>query len=793
MGMQDIWVKRPMLWITMAYILGVLISINIFLGSLVLLIMAASLLCISFILIRKNRWQYSFPIILIVFMLVGILNCNRVWYRKSILPDFADKNVTVQGQIIDFPHYGGDKDVYVIKTRSIVHGQKVIAVDDRIYLAIYKDKSKISPRYHKGDILAIRGSIAIPPGRRNPKCFDYRAFLKRQGINATMGVRPYSISYIGKGKINPLEKCIYNSRIKMERVIDSCVGDVYAKFIKTIILGERWLLPSDISEDFAQTGLAHILSISGLHVGFILAGISFILDRFYLSRISAFSIKTFIIVLYCALIGAPHTAIRSTIMAIVYLGGQVLDKKADPLNTISIAAFCILLLNPLAIMDVGFQLSFIAVLGIISFYERFNQKFIHFPRYIRVSISTTLAAQIGVWPIIAYNFNTISPISLIANIVLVPLAGLLIILSFLFIPIITILPIAGNSLGLILSSLCNMIIQINRFMSNIPLGFMYIISLPVIFIICYYVFLFVMSKGGDRFKIYRNKLLICLICVMIFSVVMPFFDHSFKVVFVDVGQGDCIYIRTPDRKNILVDGGGRPKWQGGDFDVGKDIVVPFLLKNGVGSIDLMVASHGHDDHIGGLVSVAGMLPVKNIMYYPSRDKSETYNSLMYLSNEKKIKHIRASAGQRYKIGQNVYMDVLYPPNDQDIVNRLYEQNENNLSLVLLVQYGDSKLLLTGDIEQGVERYLASQGMIPVDILKVPHHGSSTSSSEDFLNEISPKGAIIQVGKNNFGHPNPEVINRLEDRDVAIFRNDINGAIICTYKKGKWVIHYMLGD
>ena len=181
------------------------------------------------------------------------------------------------------------------------------------------------------------------------------------------------------------------------------------------------------------------------------------------------------------------------------------------------------------------------------------------------------------------------------------------------------------------------------------------------------------------------------------------------------------------------------------------------------------------------------------MEYPPREQSTQYQTLRDLVDNKGIERIVAMNGQTYKIGKEMFLDIIYPVTDTEILNRLYKQNENNLSLVIRVRCQDTSILLTGDIEGDVESYLSDVWNESVSLLKVAHHGSKTSSAEEWINVLEPSIAVIQCGKNNFGHPDPNVVQRLEGRGTQVFRNDKDGAITLRYKEGKWYISTIVKD
>ena len=236
----------------------------------------------------------------------------------------------------------------------------------------------------------------------------------------------------------------------------------------------------------------------------------------------------------------------------------------------------------------------------------------------------------------------------------------------------------------------------------------------------------------------------------------------------------------------MIDGGGEP-----GTDIGNDVLLPFLLKNGVASLDLVIMSHSHDDHISGLQPVLSQLKTRTFMEYPPQEDNPVYLEMKKTIEERGIQVISAARGQSYRIGEETLIHVLHP--DPDHVQTLYQDNENNLSLVILMECGDAAVLFTGDIEKGVEYYLAGRMDKRASVLKVPHHGSNTSSTDVFLEVVSPQTAVIQTGTNFFGHPHPEVLDRLESRNIKVYRNDIHGAVILQYHDGSWTIHTMFND
>lgn len=789
-----VWVKRPAIWLTSAYIIGIVIGTR--LGKeLALFVSVAAVLVVAIAWVLERKNDAGLIPVLILFGLLGILAVLAKQNILNPLRDLTGKIVEIRGQIVESPRYDEQRDIYVVETFLIVADGEKWDARTRVQVTVYsEDQQKQRQRYSYGDIVEVRGRLEQPPSQRNPKGFDYRAYLQKRGIYNLMSVQPYSIKKTGVGNTPYVQSLIYGLKSRAEAVFDRYVGGDEGALVKTMLLGQKWLLPSEIQRDFQVTGLSHVLAISGLHVGFIVAALSFVAKLFCLTKRQAFIFQICLLCLYCAMVGAAPSVVRAVVMAALLLGAKAVGREPDMLNNLFLAAFSILLFRPLDLFDVGFQLSFGAVVGIILFAERFKKWLKFLPGWMAAGISVTLSAQLGVWPIIAYYFNNFSIVALIANLFLVPLAGVIVLMGFALMVGALLGPGIGVFVGPVLKFLCFLLMKGNEVFTAIPWAFVRVISPSLLFMVCYYLTVWFLSPEKPAWM--KRPVPWCgamAVMLLLVGVLTPLLDNDLEVVFLDVGQGDCIYIRTPDEKHILIDGGGKSENYTGTFDVGEDVVVPFLLKNGVGRLDLVVMSHVHDDHIGGLIAVLENIPVKVFMEYPPGEKSDNYRRLKELVLEKGIKNMYAYSGLSYKVGKDVRLDVVYPDAEGKQPEALFDRGDNNRSLVFLLRYRDAAVLFTGDIEADVEKYLTMNWNLPIDILKVAHHGSNTSSTNEWLEVLKPKLAVIQVGKNAFGHPHPDVMQRLEDKGTKVLRNDRHGAVIASYKGTKWHVRWMVNE
>lgn len=287
---------------------------------------------------------------------------------------------------------------------------------------------------------------------------------------------------------------------------------------------------------------------------------------------------------------------------------------------------------------------------------------------------------------------------------------------------------------------------------------------------------------------YKKRIIIILLSVILLFFIFHFIPKNLKIYFVDVGQGDCTFIVTPKNKTILIDGGGST---GSDFDVGESTLIPYILDRGYKKIDLMFISHFDQDHVGGLLTVLKELKVNRVCISKQEENSENYQKFLEIVKEKDIPVTIVKLGDKIKIENSLYFDILWPQEDKITENRI-----NNNAIVMKLNYNGFSCLFTGDIEKIAEDKIVSlykdKFVLESDILKVAHHGSKTSTTENFLELINPKNCLIGVGKNNlFGHPSNEIVERLEKLDVKVYRTDINGEIsIIVNNKGKYIINSM---
>lgn len=546
-----------------------------------------------------------------------------------------------------------------------------------------------------------------------------------------------------------------------------------------------------------------MLAVSGSHITYIISAFSILMEKKN-KRITKILTIIFLI-FFMALTGFTASVVRASIMGILILTAGLVHRKSDTINNLGISSLIILICNPYTIIDAGFWLSFAGTMGIILLEEPINSYFQKFKickiksiSWIINSFTITFAANIIIIPIMAYMFSTFSMTFWISNILAAPVMEFVTIYGFLIYFIsIFLLPLA-KFLGIILNFSLNSLIKIAEITSLIPGSSIYIKTPYLLKCIIYYLILFLIFNWKRiKEKLENNKILekikknsykyisIILIFIILTNTISNKIFQEIKIYFVDVGQGDSTLIQTIEGKNILIDGGGS---EFGSFDVGESILLPYLLDRRITTIDYLMISHFDSDHIGGVFAILENLEVKNIIISKQGETSENLKKFYEITNNKGIRTIIVKKGDIVEIDKYSHFEILFPED-----NLIEDNILNNNSIVARFNSLNFSILFTGDIEKIAEKRLcelySGTDKLEAFVLKVAHHGSKTSSTEEFLELVKPKIALIGVGKNNnFGHPNIDVIERLENMGSKIYRTDNCGEIIIRINRKKLQIH-----
>ncbi len=766
---------HPFIPITTCFIIGLLLGSYLQLPTLSVAITLVFITALLLIFRKK-----PFFLIFVLLVLFGMFR----FHIYKLLPEhhiahFIDhlgiEKVHIEGDIVEEPEESPSKISCLIKLTEL----EGVPVQGNILLTIKDANPDTAPSY--GDHIAYRGTIFRPLKNNNPFSFNYQEYLENNNI--------HGLSYLYKADytLTKRSKDLYYYLIVVPRNwirnrINKFYTSGYSGFLKAILLGEKSSLPPQLRQDFASSGLSHILAVSGLHTGVIALIFLTIFQIVFRNRTAARILTIVLLIYYMLLAHAVPSVQRAVIMISLVLLAKILQKRISTINILFAAGFIILVINPLQLFSVGFQLSFISVFAILVIFQYLSRKLNPLRKnhkklfWLLNLVLLSLMVQIVLAPLTIHYFHTLALGGIIANVIAIPLISLVLplsILSILF-PISAVCAVyaAANKLLLFI------VFAISRFVALhkiLLFDFLYLNSFQILSLYAVLLMLILLWKHSDISKIKLYKFLSFSILIIIILVIPGFLrERNFEITILDVGQGDAIVIHTPARKTILIDTGDKTMQK----DYGEMVVVPYFKALGIKNIDLLILTHPHADHIGGAQTVISQIRIDKALIPRCEYESTLYDNVLSSLEENNIEVIYADTSLVFQEFNPVKLKILHPAYEYR-----NETNVNNYSIVLKAEYGDFAMLFTGDAEKEVEEILIENwgNKLDSDLLKVGHHGSNSSSTYEFLEHVSPEYAVISVGtKNRYDHPNKEVIVRIENCTEQLFRTDLDGAVIFTY-------------
>lgn len=634
---------------------------------------------------------------------------------------------------IDVPIFTNNSYELIINDYKINDKMITIYFDNIIgkyYVANDEKVKEFKDNYSFGDKIYIEGEISVPNNNTIPNNFNYKDYLYHKYI--------YYIIKIDKIKmISKNDNIFLNIKNSIYKRIEPIK---YNNYLYAFILGKSYYIDSEVLNNYKINGITHLFALSGLHVSMFSSIILFILKKIKLSEKLSYFITSLFLIFFAFIASFTPSIVRSVLFFILSSINNVYYLYVKPKYLLYIVFSILIFINPFYIYDTGFILSFCISFFILLFNEK-NKINNNLLSILVISILSTLSSL----PIIINMSYEINILGFINNLFFIPYV------TYIVFPL-SIIVVFISKLSFILNFLIIIMEYISKVSSNIFNIKLIFPKMSLFLIIIYYVLLILIVK-----KINLKKIFIIYLSFLYFRCD---FDKNNYVYFIDVGQGDSALIVTKNNKSVLIDTGGKV---GSNYSLMKSNVIPFFKSIGIRKLDYLFITHGDYDHAGYGIDLVNNFNVKN--RFTNKGK---YNSL-----EKKL-NIKSFNNSYIKI-DNV---EIYSLN-----SKLYN-NENSDSLVLLVIIDNYKLLFMGDASINTEKDIMNNYDIgDVFILKVGHHGSKTSSSEEFINSVNPKYSIISVGKNNkFGHPNKEVLDNLSNS--KIYRTDIDGSIMFKIKKDK---------
>lgn len=762
---------RPLFWHILVFIVGMIIGRLIGLPLIFVIILLVFSLFLAVWGLRRGRY-----LLLLLFALTaGIFWLMTSVASQAVFPIAGGNDVEISGMALS---NAMDKDEesysFYLDVKSI-NGSK--PENDLKVLVYGNDQQKIN----YGDILDINGYILRQRIFGNQNAFDYGQYLQHQGISATVSTAyGGSIIKTGEGGYAPL-RWIGWVHARLDQSFEQ-VGGRQGVFLAGIFLGEKSELSAQEKETLIETGIYHAFSVSGLHVGYILAIGMLCFGSMRRHRYLRLIVVGIMLVFYAALSGMVAPVIRSVIMGLLALAALAFDEKADIYTSLAVSALVCLLWHPLWLFDSGFQLSFVSVLGIaylLPFFRELLPSGGRIKKLLRDSFAVTFAASWASMPLIAYYFYNASFIGWLLSPTLLLLVGLAVMLCFaasllvLGSVFIATLPLYGAG------ALMSLVYRVADWAAALPGGHILTGRPPLYLLFIYYAALIILPLKLTKKEPSRRlrtamamffPLLIILggaLGINNATTSAYFSGDTLEVTFLDVGQGDSILIVTPEGNTLLIDGGGS---RDSDF-IGENVLVPYLNSRGIGQIDMVIASHPDIDHIGGLKSVFNKCSVDYLL--TADCFSDTMQKELEGWAEKADADIIYTCqGKKYLLEPDLYLFVYSPP-----AGRMYgEEDSNNGSIVCKLSYHDIDFLFTGDIEkEGLRQIIAPS--LASEVLKIPHHGSGNCYDKEFYESVAPQAVVISVGANNsFGHPAAKVVEYWQEKKISLYRTDLNGAI-----------------
>lgn len=637
--------------------------------------------------------------------------------------------------------------------------------NEKILIKLYEEQ-EIVP----GDEILVKGLIEKPQGRRNPGCFDYAMYLTSIGIVNTMTAEKLEI-LSADGSKSPQGRLYIMKEQFLARLEDSS-GKETAGLMRAIMFGEKCELGEETLEEFQKNGTAHVLAVSGLHVGIIYGFVSMLWR--WKKGILFFGLIMIFFSGYMIMASFSASVVRAVLMVWMHVFAKFTGRRYDISSSAFFVALLMLLHNPMYIFNSGFQMSFLAVLSLALMIPLVKKIY-------SGMLLGSIAVQAGLLPYIVYTFNYLSMASVFVNVPVIFLMGLIVPSGMCCFALSVNESVLFDIASAVVFGLCRILTEINA-MTGIDGVTVFMIKSPSFgWVAAYYLILlvFVSEEGRLMFLRKKRKQVVLMATLVIFASVSLEIvaGNDFKeaeIVFVDVGQGDCIHFRTDDGENYLVDGGGSAS-----YNVGRKTLKPYLLKNNAKIIDGAFVTHMHTDHYKGIVELCREGMVKKLYIYEGNKVNE--QMIIEDTGLKREDIVYLYKGQKLDLDENVKVDVLMPEKktDKEYLDMASGEADENLnSMILKITVKGHSVLATADVDKDCLDILTKEwgDELKCYVVKVPHHGSKYSISEDFIKSAAPDIAVFQVGKNNFGHPSKEAIEAYYEHGATVCRNDESGAI-----------------
>ncbi len=746
---------------------AVIFAAGIYLGERIcagfaVIFMLSLIMVLTIKAVFKHKFDLNILIAAVIFTSGIFLYRCATDITRYDLYKYTDRYVTLEGRVNDIPATGdGDENVqYIVDVRTVEHEGKTEEVHENVLLTA-------APGFRYGDTVTFSGFLEKVNLKMNSNGFDYAKYCKGKGVFFKMYTSNLQLSVNTVRDYSPYAWGMYLKSFVCDAADEMYSGD-YSAIMKAVLAGNRKEFSEEFEEVLIRTGLHRFYYPAFLHVMLFMAVISFALGA--VGKRKRDIVTVFLLILYAAVNFQNAVFLKLALMTALLIFLKYRFGRVYYLDVIGMTALIMGVINPLVYFDVGFIMSMLSSIFIYYFFDTVyaRLKFIGV-KYIRRLTAIGLICTVGLIPITAYFFNEVSFYSVCVSFIMLPCAFVLLVLSP---PLIAMQKIFGAAP--IVKQAANSMLFILKY---IPIWidkarFLHLsLAKPDTLFLIIYLFLTVGAVKYTKNKKSHARLALFIAAALAAGGAASEAErlNDLEITFVNVGQGDGAYISAPHRFNVLIDGGGGNEYS--DYNPGEKVYLAYLKTEGINDVDSAFVSHYHKDHVQGIIAAVENINVRNLFLPDEMEGGEWRTALEKAANERgtKIHYISEETLIRYNNGMTVRA---IPPAPLTRIS----DDENDTSYIYLVEYGGFSAMFTGDMSAFAEKALLNNGKVPrVDLLKIAHHGSDTSTSKEWVEALAPRYAVISLGENNeYGFPNDTVLENLSGAEV--YRTDYDGDI-----------------
>lgn len=650
--------------------------------------------------------------------------------------------------------------------------------------------------YKYGDVLSLRGKIVIPEKLGNPYEFDYKKYLNSKNIISQIST--YDVELVNVKKSNIFLKIIYSFKDRVSDRIDSIMPDRESNLFKSMLYGDDKFLDEDIKEDFEKSGLSHLLAVSGSNLAMIMMII------LYISKKMNKNISVIFVVIIgyilCAFCSFEMSILRASIFLVISTSFKNKEKSLNTYLKIFLSFLCIVIYNPYSVFNIGMIMSYLAVISMVMFQskilsfldirlktilgikyvkpKKFKKVIYNIVYTIILSLSFTLSVQILLFPIQIYFFNSFTLISFLSNLVISYIDNIFAIIGYTTI-LLSFIPYISNILLNTTYILLRVIIYISKFCASLDILNISLATPNILSLIIYYICILLLNNKKYVIlyvkKSLRKIVYLCIKICYLLSIIYIFTSYIYLnyfnnyVIFFNVEQGNMALIHY-NNLNVIFDIGSTKE------NLASNIIINYLKKKNITKIDAVVLSHFHTDHINGInEKLLDEVKIEKVIYARPKEKQEEYDTLMSCINKNNISKLEVTKGDNIQIGN---MNIYFVSPD---VNKKIEADDiaNANSLVSFVTVKNKKILFMGDATKETEEYILNKNindLNSIDFYQVGHHGSKTSSKDEFISKLNINTAIISAKKKVYNHPSEETLNTLFNHNISVKITEKDGAV-----------------